>query len=207
MSTSRLVVSSWPRALTQACAIGALAVALGAVHAAIRPVQLSLRAETPVTPPVMPAPEQPGTPGASQPAQTLPPAQTPAPAPAAVASAAKVGTRLSIDEIRAMMQAEPVQFVDARNASEFARGHLPGAVLLTPDMFAVGLPPAALALDRGAPVIVYCTGGDCHSSELVAIRLQGIGFTRLFVYEGGYDAWKAAGMAVQTPDGVQGGQR
>ncbi|MCU0689380.1 MAG: rhodanese-like domain-containing protein [Phycisphaerales bacterium] len=199
MSTSTGVVSSWPRALTQACAIGALAIALGAVHAAWRPVQLSLRAETPVTPPVAPPVTPPVTREPAQPTQPAAPAVTP------VATTPKVGTRLSIDEIRAMMQAEPVQFVDARNASEFARGHLPGAVLLTPDMFATGLPPAALALDRGAPVIVYCTGGDCHSSELVAIRLQGIGYSRLFVYEGGYDAWKAAGMAVQMPDGSPGG--
>lgn len=181
------------KALTQACCIGALAVAIGAVHAAMSPVQLQVAPQPEPTVPVKQSEPQQGPPG------TPAPVPVPAPQPALEPVA---GGMVTIEQIRAMQAAEPVQFVDARNASEFAKGHLPAAVLLSPDMFAAGLPEAAMTLDRGFPVVVYCTGGQCDSSKLVAIRLQQIGFTRLYIYEGGFDAWKAAGRPIDVPAGA-----
>lgn len=186
------------KALTQACCIGALAVAIGAVHAAMSPVQLQVAPQPVRQPEPRPEPQlEPRVP--VQPSGPSAPAPTPQPQ-AVVEPVA--GGMVTIEQVRAMQAAEPVQFVDARNAAEFAKGHLPAAVLLSPDMFASGLPDAAMTLDRGFPVVVYCTGGQCDSSKLVAIRLQQIGFSRLYIYEGGFDAWKAAGMPIDLPGGT-----
>jgi rhodanese-related sulfurtransferase len=108
---------------------------------------------------------------------------------------------VTLEHVLMLMQASPVQFVDARAAHEFAVSRIPGAVHVSPDMFAAGAPAAALALDRSLPIIVYCTGGQCESSLLVAIRLREMGYGQLSVYEDGMEGWTKAGQPVDTSPG------
>ncbi|MFO0492720.1 MAG: rhodanese-like domain-containing protein [bacterium] len=173
--------------LNRACAIGVLALALGAILAAVVPLPFSAAEVVNPQPPAPPAPPLQG--------QT-PPFNPPPPAPSAP------GLLINLPQLRQLMAQEPVQFVDARSAADFAISCIPGAVHLSPDMFAGNLPPAALALDRSLPVVIYCTGGTCESSHLVAIRLGQLGLTRLHVYEDGFDGWRNAGLPMQSTPGV-----
>ena len=178
--------------LNRACAIGVLALALGAIHAAVVPLPFSAAEVVKPQPPAPPAPPAPLIQG-----QT-PTFNPPPPAPSAP------GLLINLPQLQQLMAQEPVQFVDARSAADFATSSIPGAVHLSPDMFAGNLPPAALALDRSLPVVIYCSGGTCESSHLVAIRLGQLGLTRLHVYEEGFDGWRNAGLPIQsTPGGPQ----
>ena len=38
-------------------------------------------------------------------------------------------------------------------------------------------------------IVVYCTGGSCDASHRVASDLKAIGYTRVFLYSGGWDDW------------------
>ncbi len=96
------------------------------------------------------------------------------------------------------MQTAPVQFIDARAQHEFAASRIAGSIHLSPDMFAAGAPAAALALDRSLPIVVYCTGGSCESSLLVALRLREMGYTQLGVYEDGLDGWRKAQLPIDA---------
>ena len=40
--------------------------------------------------------------------------------------------------------------------------------------------------------MVYCAGGDCHDSRLVANALLTLGFSEVSVFTGGWEAWLAA---------------
>lgn len=176
--------------VNRACAIAALALALGAIHAALLPLPFSAAEVVKPQPPAPPGPQAPPLQG-----QT-PTFNPPPPAPSAP------GLLINLPQLRQLMAQEPVQFVDARSAADFAISCIPGAVHLSPDMFAGNLPPAALALDRSLPVVIYCTGGTCESSHLVAIRLGQLGLTRLHVYEDGFDGWRNAGLPIQSTPGV-----
>jgi rhodanese-related sulfurtransferase len=174
-------------AFGQCGAIAALALLIGAGDRAVRPLTLSLPA--PSAPDPVPAP-------VSNPA--------PVSAPAAATTASPQGA-ISLDQLQALMSSSPVQFVDARSRAEFDAGRITGAVLLSPDMFSGQTPAQALALDRSLPIVVYCTGGSCESSVLVALRLREMGFSQLHVYEEGFAGWKAAGLPVEQP-GAGGGK-
>ena len=80
----------------------------------------------------------------------------------------------------------PAQLVDVRSATEFACGHLPGAVNIPLEQ--VELRTADLS--SHAPVVLVCQAGT--RARLAAELLQHSG-KDLFVLEGGTSAWIKAG--------------
>ena len=94
--------------------------------------------------------------------------------------------------------------IDVREPSEYAQGHLPGAINLPRGVleFQIHAHPAmacttseALAVpDRD--VVLYClTGGR---SALAADSLQALGFTRVRSLAGGLTAWRNADLPLTT---------
>ena len=55
---------------------------------------------------------------------------------------------------------------------------------------------AVLQSAAGKPIIVYCSGGDCHDSRLVANALLTLGFSNVSVFTDGWEAWSAAGLPI-----------
>lgn len=94
-----------------------------------------------------------------------------------------------------------ILFIDARNADRFAEGHIPGAMRFDhyrPDETAGEVVGLALIAER---VVVYCNGGSCEDSELVANDLLGFGVPaeKLVIYKGGVAEWLARGMPLEKP--------
>ncbi len=92
---------------------------------------------------------------------------------------------------------ESVVFIDARAASAFEQGHVPGALNVP---YAAGdtvLPPAVLARPRSGIVVVYCEGADCGSSLGLARILADGGFADVRVVMGGWEEWLKAGLPVE----------
>ncbi|HWX23756.1 MAG TPA: rhodanese-like domain-containing protein, partial [Vicinamibacteria bacterium] len=84
--------------------------------------------------------------------------------------------------------------VDVRRPTEYASGHVPGAVNIPLHRLTLG----AAALDPARPTAVICAGG--YRSSAGASLLEGRGFTQLRNVEGGTSAWIASGQAVQIPE-------
>jgi rhodanese-related sulfurtransferase len=97
-------------------------------------------------------------------------------------------------------------FVDAREASDYAAGHVPGAVNLPFDE-SITDPGRLEKLDgRGKPIIVYCGGGGCEVSIQMAGALIQVGHKKVLVFEGGYPDWETAKYPVASgaePGGAQ----
>jgi thioredoxin 1 len=88
-------------------------------------------------------------------------------------------------------QAE-AQIIDVRTPEEFASGHLDKAQNLNwnaTEEFEKGV----AQLDKSKPVFVYCLAGSRSASA--AKKLQEMGFTTIYELEGGYQKWRAAGLA------------
>lgn len=87
--------------------------------------------------------------------------------------------------------------VDARDASEYAAGHIPGAVNVPFDD-AYRNPGRLEALEaRGRPIVVYCSGGTCESSRMLAEMLvRDHGRRRVLVFEAGFPGWAGSGQPV-----------
>jgi rhodanese-related sulfurtransferase len=133
------------------------------------------------------------------------------PAPSGGAAGAElVLDTLEIDlaTARVLFEAGAADFVDARPVDEYEAGHIEGAMHVTPEAIRSVPPPDGVQfLTAERPVVVYCGGGDCHDSHLVAQRLQELfGLTRTHVFTGGFPAWQSAGLPVGTgPDPFAGG--
>lgn len=94
--------------------------------------------------------------------------------------------------------------IDARTQAEFRKGHLPTAMHLTLEAFAGGAMPDEIMMlsDIQAAVpdmtlVVYCDGGDCHASDAVGAKLMEFGLQNVYVFEGGYPEWTAAGLPIE----------
>lgn len=81
-------------------------------------------------------------------------------------------------------------WVDARPDEEFARHHVPGAILLNEDRWNELLPQFLAAWSPEKRVIVYCSSQSCNASSHVARRLRDeVQLKDIFVLEGGWEEW------------------
>src|SRR5271156_7124732 len=94
--------------------------------------------------------------------------------PFKIAPAATIG----LDEFRSAVDNKSALILDARPSVFFEQGHVPGALNLARDDFAHDYRSLSGVLDAAhdKPIIVYCAGGDCHDSRLVANSRLRLGF-------------------------------
>mgnify|MGYP005846621299 CR=1 FL=1 len=172
--------------LQRAMSLAFLGVVAGAAHSIITPVMLR---PAPPAPWPMPAPASDASSnGPTANAPTNPAASTPEP----------LGLEIGLEPAFAFFTAG-APFVDARLLHEFEAGHVEGAFWMPAETFMNGrIPDAVNFMDRAAPVVVYCGGGQCDASHNVVVLLQQLGFTRCHVMKDGYKAWQDAGHPVAT---------
>jgi rhodanese-related sulfurtransferase len=97
------------------------------------------------------------------------------------------------DVKRRMDAGEKFVLVDVREESEWAKGHLPGAIYLGKGIIERDV--EARVPDTLAKMICYCGGG--FRSALVADNLQKMGYTNVESMDGGWKGWLAAGYPAQ----------
>jgi len=56
--------------------------------------------------------------------------------------------------------------------------------------------------DKTHSVILYCADADCDASPTAARKLEDAGFTNVYDFEGGIDAWKKAGYDTASHAGA-----
>lgn len=79
-----------------------------------------------------------------------------------------------------MMQTEQVVIVDVRQPSEYASGHVPGAILLPDDT--IGKEAETALPDKNAILLVYCQTG--RRSRAAAEHLIRLGYKRVYDFGG-----------------------
>lgn len=101
-----------------------------------------------------------------------------------------------VDDVRRMLDAgDAFVLVDVREESEFARGHLPGAVHIGKGV--IERDAEAKLPDPDATIVLYCGGG--YRSALAADNLQKMGYTDVISMDGGYRGWTEAGLPITKP--------
>lgn len=89
---------------------------------------------------------------------------------------------------------DDVLFVDARNDIYFSESHITGAISSTPYNEMVD----NIFNNHGFnnPIVVYCDDAECGLSEDLAYQLQAEGFSRIYVFGGGWNQWLTAKLPV-----------
>ncbi|MET9339025.1 rhodanese-like domain-containing protein [Nonomuraea sp. NPDC003804] len=101
--------------------------------------------------------------------------------------------RINREDLLVLLEAGTVQLVEALPAAAFAAEHLPGARNV-PGQVSAEL-AAQVAPDRGATVVVYCSGPYCNRSKIAAAAFARLGYADVRVYAGGKADWAEAGLA------------
>jgi len=97
------------------------------------------------------------------------------------------------DVKRRMDAGEKFVLVDVREESEWAAGHLPGAIHLGRGVIERDIEQRVP--DTGTKMILYCGGG--FRSALSADNLQKMGYTNVESMDGGWKGWTGAGLPTQ----------
>jgi len=88
---------------------------------------------------------------------------------------------------------EKFLLVDVREESEWARGHIAGAVWLGKGIIERDI--EAKVQDKSASIVLYCGGG--FRSALAADNLQKMGYTNVISMDGGWRAWSEAKLPTE----------
>jgi len=100
----------------------------------------------------------------------------------------------NVADVKKRMDAgEKFHLVDVREESEWARGHIAGAMWLGKGILERDIENAVP--DKGAKVILYCGGG--FGSALAADNLQKMGYSNVESMDGGWRGWTEAGLPTE----------
>lgn len=113
----------------------------------------------------------------------------------AIVNAAKSRVKeIDIEQYKAMVAAgQPHVLVDVREESEFAAGHVQGAVHLGKGIIERDV--EAKYPDKNTTLVLYCGGG--FRSALSADNLQIMGYTDAITLDGGWRALKESGLPLE----------
>ncbi len=128
-------------------------------------------------------------------------------AQAADTPAALAGARLVAADDVVKAQAAGAAMIDTRVASEYAEGHIKGALNVpyreksekavsfdaSQDEFNLAKLPA----DKATALVIYCNGPECWKSfKASTVAMKG-GYTNVLWYRDGFPQWKSKGLPAE----------
>src|ERR1043165_6885073 len=150
---------------------------------------------TTTTAPKTPVKTATSAPAPPPPTQTAPPPKTPDVARFAPHQE-KAYVEIKYDDVNALHDAGAL-FLDARRTSVYEQGHIAVARPFSVWESDIDEKVNKLFAERGdekqqaQPIVVYCSGGECEDSHMLAQKLWGIQFNNVYVYKDGYPDWVA----------------
>lgn len=100
----------------------------------------------------------------------------------------------TVDDVRRRRDAgEVFTLVDVREESEYAAGHIPGAVHIGKGVIERDI--EGKIPNPATPLVLYCGGG--FRSALAADAVQKMGYTHVLSMDGGWRDWTARGFPVE----------
>ena len=99
----------------------------------------------------------------------------------------------TVDEIiQARIGGKSFILIDVREESEFAAGHIPGAIHLSKGVIERDI--ESVIPDQDERLVLYCGGG--YRSAIAAESLVAMGYTNVTSMDGGWRGWRDAEQPV-----------
>ena len=86
-------------------------------------------------------------------------------------------------------------FIDARDDNSFSDGHITGAISSKPYEYLVD----NIFINQGfeESIVIYCDDEECGLSEELGYQLQAEGFSKIYVFSGGWNQWLMAKLPIE----------
>jgi rhodanese-related sulfurtransferase len=100
------------------------------------------------------------------------------------------------EDLYALLKAKKILLYDVRQPLDFLAHPeiIPGAMRIAPKDIA----DQTAHLSRDQNSVIYCTGGDDETSQMVLGKARALNFTRVKLLRGGLAAWKEKGYPVEA---------
>lgn len=95
-------------------------------------------------------------------------------------------------ELSRQLENRNINIVDVREAEDYEKGHIPGAVNLPQGSW----DNAARVLSRDKTNVVYCYSQQCHLAANACIAFASKGFP-VMELEGGFETWKGHELRIE----------
>jgi rhodanese-related sulfurtransferase len=106
-----------------------------------------------------------------------------------------------VELARNLKQGTNFVVIDVREAEDYAKGHIPGAINLPHDKW-----HTREGLRKDALNVLYCYTQQCHLAATAAVEFAGNGYS-VMEMDGGFEAWKENDLEVETDTSAKGGKR
>lgn len=107
-------------------------------------------------------------------------------------------TPVHLDTAWLFAQDKRFLFLDARHPSVYKRAHIPGSIGFFDMEFADRIKAFRDTVPLDRPLVTYCDGAECRSSEILAQALAKEGYKFVYLFFGGWTEWKAANKPIET---------
>jgi rhodanese-related sulfurtransferase len=103
---------------------------------------------------------------------------------------------ISLEQMKEFVSDPHVVILDGRSSLFYKEGHIPHALNLPRDDFqgAYAALRKKLEQKKDQPIIVYCSGSSCKDSVLIQIALTHLGYSKVYLFSGGWEEWTHAGL-------------
>ena len=104
---------------------------------------------------------------------------------------------ISLKKAKGMFNAKSALFMDARGMKLYSKGTILGAAHVPAKLLKLdkrsGMSKKIiqrLPASKKAKIVTFCNGVKCEESDHLARKLMKLGYTKVYVYKGGYPEWK-----------------
>ena len=102
--------------------------------------------------------------------------------------------RITIDELKALMDQKAVLVIDVRDAESFAKGRIPGAVNVD---YTQILKQAGKFAGEKRTIVAYCACANEMTAARASVDLAAKGIAGAKALKGGWDDWVARGEQIE----------
>jgi rhodanese-related sulfurtransferase len=102
--------------------------------------------------------------------------------------------RISIDELKTLMDRNAVVVLDVRDPASFATGHIPGAVNVD---YTQVLKQAKMFAAEKRTIVAYCACANEMTAARAAVDLAASGIPGTKALKGGWDEWVQRGERIE----------
>lgn len=104
---------------------------------------------------------------------------------------------ISLAEMKRLFDEGSIVILDARDATEYEQGHIPGAINIPYDRIPEYFDVLQSQVPMDAHVVCYCRSLTCDFSDQLATELKIMGYQNVSVFSGGWDQWTTAGYPIE----------
>jgi rhodanese-related sulfurtransferase len=104
---------------------------------------------------------------------------------------------ISLAEMKRIFDEGTAILLDARDASEYEQGHIPGAINIPYDRIPEYFDVLNSQVPMDAQVVCYCRSVTCDFSDQLATELKVMGYQNVSVFSGGWEQWTTAGYSIE----------